>query len=116
MIPSFQCRSCASDRGELMLDLGIQPLANNLLRPEDLAKPEPKFPLRLAVCRSCRLMQILDTVPPVVLFSEYLYFSSFSSTLLEHAKRAATRYIAEFGLGPQSLVAEIASNDGYLLQ
>jgi len=96
--------------------LGLQPLANNLLRPEDLGKPEPKFPLRLALCSACWLMQILDTVPPVDLFSEYLYFSSFSSTLLQHAKEAATRYIKEFQLTPRSLVVEIASNDGYLLQ
>src|SRR5678815_5450101 len=53
----FQCRSCGGSKGSLILDLGQQPLANNLLRPEDLAKPEPKFPLRLAVCRSCWLLQ-----------------------------------------------------------
>ncbi len=112
----FHCRSCGSSQGELILDLGIQPLANNLLRPEDLAKPEPKFPLRLGLCNACWLMQILDIVPPVVLFSEYLYFSSFSSTMVQHAREAATRYTKEFGLGSESLVVEIASNDGYLLQ
>src|SRR5262245_49653414 len=116
MSATFQCRSCGSTQGELILDLGIQPLANNLLRSEDLAKSEPKFPLRLALCTSCWLLQILDTVPPVVLFSEYLYFSSFSSTLLQHAKEAATRYTAELNLTRNSLVVEIASNDGYLLQ
>ena len=78
MSPSFQCRSCDSQQGSLVLDLGLQPLANNLLREEDLAKEEPKFPLRLAVCEACWLLQILDLVPPVRLFSEYLYFSSFS--------------------------------------
>jgi SAM-dependent methyltransferase len=113
---SFQCRSCGSARGTLVLDLGTQPLANNLLRPEDFAKPEPKFPLRLAVCESCWLLQILDLVPPVQLFSEYLYFSSFSDLMLRHAKAAAERYIREFGLNRQSLVLEIASNDGYLLK
>ena len=113
---NFQCRACGSPQGELILDLGIQPLANNLLRPEDLQKHEPKFPLRLAVCRDCWLMQILDTVPPVDLFSEYLYFSSFSSTLLQHAKAAEEKYLSEFRLSAQSLVVEIASNDGYLLQ
>ncbi len=61
---SFQCRSCGGTHGALVLDLGVQPLANNLLRPEDLARPEPKFPLRLAVCQSCWLLQILDLVPP----------------------------------------------------
>ncbi len=112
----FQCRSCGSDQGSLLLDLGLQPLANNLPRPEDLAKPEPKFPLRLAICRSCWLLQILDLVPPVQLFSEYLYFSSFSDALLRHAREAAERYTHEFGLDPRSQVVEIASNDGYLLQ
>ena len=77
---------------------GVQPLANNLLRPQDLAKPEPKFPLRLAVCQSCWLLQIIDLVPPVELFSEYLYFSSFSDLMLRHAREAAERYIREFGL------------------
>ena len=113
---SFHCRSCGSTHGELILDLGVQPLANNLLRPEDLAKPEPKFPLRLAVCRSCWLLQITDLVPPVDLFSEYLYFSSFSDLMLRHARDAAQRYTTEFKLGKDSLVLEIASNDGYLLK
>jgi SAM-dependent methyltransferase len=112
----LQCRSCGSTDAALILDLGLQPLANNLLTPADLAKPEPKFPLRLAVCRSCWLLQITDLVPPVELFSEYLYFSSFSDLMLRHAREAAEGYIAEFGLNSQSLVVEIASNDGYLLQ
>src|SRR5437868_1557145 len=113
---SFECRSCGSKQGAPILDLGLQPLANNLLREEDLAKPEPKFPLRLAVCQSCWLLQIVDLVPPVQLFSEYLYFSSFSDLMLRHAKQAAERYVKEFSLGQKSLVVEIASNDGYFLQ
>lgn len=116
MSSAFSCRSCQSADGKLILDLGVQPLANNLLRPEDLAKPEPKFPLRLAVCQSCWLLQITDLVPPVQLFSDYLYFSSFSDALLRHAREAVESYISEFSLGPQSFVAEVASNDGYLLQ
>jgi SAM-dependent methyltransferase len=116
MSDRFQCRSCGNTRGSLVLDLGVQPLANNLLRPEDLGKPEPKFPLRLAVCESCWLLQILDPVPPVELFAEYPYFSSVSDALLRHAKQAADRYVQEFGLNGASFVIEIASNDGYLLQ
>ena len=112
----LKCRSCGSTDATLILDLGLQPLANNLLTNADLAKPEPKFPLRLAVCNSCWLLQITDLVPPVELFSEYLYFSSFSDLMLRHAREAAESYIAGFGLNPQSLVVEIASNDGYLLQ
>lgn len=116
MQPHFQCRSCGSDQGSLILDLGQQPLANNLLRPEDLEKLEPRFPLRLAVCQSCWLLQILDLVPPVDLFSEYLYFSSFSDAMVRHAREATERYIAEFALNESSWVVEIASNDGYLLK
>jgi SAM-dependent methyltransferase len=110
------CRACGAPDRVLILDLGIQPLANNLLRPEDLGKPEPRFPLRLAVCPRCWLLQITDLVPPVTLFSEYLYFSSFSDAMLRHARQAAERYIREFNLGRDSFVVEIASNDGYLLQ
>jgi SAM-dependent methyltransferase len=112
----LKCRSCGSTDAALILDLGLQPLANNLLTSDDLAKPEPKFPLRLAVCKSCWLLQITDLVPPVELFSEYLYFSSFSDLMLRHSREAAEKHIAEFSLNPQSLVVEIASNDGYLLQ
>jgi len=113
---SFTCRACGSTHGELVLDLGVQPLANNLLRPEDLGKPEPRFPLRVFVCPDCWLLQITDLVPPVEMFTEYLYFSSFSDTMLRHARTAAERYLAEFQLGPDSFVVEVASNDGYLLQ
>ncbi len=101
---SFHCRSCGSRQGALILDLGLQPLANNLLRQEDLSKAEPKFPLRLAVCQSCGLLLILDLVPPMQLFSEYLYFSSFSDLMLSHARQAAERYIKEFSLDQHSLI------------
>src|SRR3954469_18670066 len=100
----FRCRSCDSADGHLVLDLGLQPLANNLLRPEDLSGPEPKFPLRLAICHSCWLLQIVDLVPAVDLFSEYLSFSSFPDLMLRHAKQAATRYVSEFSLDKNSLV------------
>jgi SAM-dependent methyltransferase len=113
---SLKCRSCGSTAAAHILDLGIQPLANNLLTPADLAKPEPKFPLRLAVCKSCWMLQITDLVPPVELFSEYLYFSSFSDLMLRHSREACEGYLKEFGLNGQSLVVEVASNDGYLLQ
>ena len=116
MNASFECRSCGGNQGRLVLDLGLQPLANNLLRPEDLGKTEPRFPLRLFICPACWLLQIADLVPPVELFSEYLYFSSFSDAMLQHARQAAERYRREFALGPQSFVVEIASNDGYLLR
>ncbi len=112
----FCCRSCGSSSGRLILDLGIQPLANNLLTTADLAKPEPRFPLRVAVCETCWLLQITDIVPPVELFSEYLYFSSFSDALLRHSAEAVAGHLREFELGAGSFVVEIASNDGYLLK
>jgi SAM-dependent methyltransferase len=115
-LSTFECRVCGSTRRDLVLDLGNQPLANNLLREEDLAKPEPRFDLVLAVCIACWQMQIVSLVPPVDLFTEYLYFSSFSDSMLRHARTAAERYIADFRLNKDSFVVEIASNDGYLLR
>jgi SAM-dependent methyltransferase len=116
MLEAHCCRSCGSTRSLPVIDLGLQPLANNLLRPEDLGKPEPRFPLAVFVCSDCWLMQITDTVPPVDLFSDYIYFSSFSDAMLRHAKAAVQKHIAEKKLGKDSFVIEIASNDGYLLK
>ncbi len=114
--PPLRCRSCGSTECRMVLDLGVQPLANNLLDPGDLNKPEPRFPLQLSLCTDCRLLQLSQTVPPVDLFSEYVYFSSFSETMLAHARSAVRTYTETFRLGPGSFVVEIASNDGYLLQ
>ncbi len=116
MPDAHRCRSCGSTHSLPVIDLGLQPLANNLLRPEDLGKPEPRFPLAVFVCKACWLMQITDTVPPVDLFSDYIYFSSFSDSMLRHAKTAVEKHIAEKKLGQDSFVIEIASNDGYLLK
>jgi SAM-dependent methyltransferase len=110
------CRSCGSKSLSAFLSLGRTPLANALLREEDLEKNEPRFPLDVAFCGACSLVQILETVPPEVMFSEYLYLSSFSTTMVEHARLLAEQTIAREGLGPDSLVIEAASNDGYLLQ
>jgi len=99
-----------------VLDLGQQPLANSLVLPERASEPEPKYPLRLMVCEGCWLLQILDWIPPAQLYSDYVYFSSFSDEILRHAREAATRYTNEFQLGSGNLVIEIASNDGYMLK
>jgi hypothetical protein len=109
------CRSCGSADLHPVLSLGSTPLANSLLTEAQLGEPEPTYPLDLHLCRVCALVQITETVPPEVLFRDYLYFSSFSDTMLEHSKALAIRLVAERGLGPHSLVAEAASNDGYLL-
>ena len=116
MRDEHRCRSCGSQHLELVIDLGLQPLANNLLKPADLTKPEPKFPLVVHVCNDCWLMQISHIVPPVALFSDYVYFSSFSDQMLRHAREASLRYINDKALNADSFVVEVASNDGYLLK
>lgn len=116
MSRSYKCRSCHHDNISKFLDLGNQPLANNLLRPEDLGRPEPRFPLDAAVCTKCWLVQITDIVPPVALFEEYIYFSSFSDAMLKHSKEGVRSYISSGNLNNSSFVVEIASNDGYLLK
>lgn len=113
---NFDCRACGSKNHHPVIDLGLQPLANNLLRKEDLGKPEPRFPLEVVVCTDCWLMQITHIVPPVALFSDYVYFSSFSEHMLRHSRSAALRYIEEKKLNAGSFVVEVASNDGYLLK
>jgi SAM-dependent methyltransferase len=109
------CGGCGS-RLEPVLSLGDQPLANALLTTESLDAPEPRFPLTLAVCPTCGLVQITEAVPPERMFLEYAYFSSVSDAFVEHARTIATRMIAARKLVESSLVVEIASNDGYLLQ
>ncbi len=110
------CRSCGSGDLFSILDLGQMPLANSLLTADQLHQPEERFPLHLALCRNCALVQITESVSPETLFREYLYFSSFSDTMLRHAQTLVEKLIPLRGLGEGSLAAEIASNDGYLLQ
>ena len=116
MNATCSCRSCSSPDLYPFLDLGLQPLANNLLRPGDDTGTEPRFPLRVAVCQACWLVQIIETVPPTALFEEYLYFSSFSDAMLSHARVAVDQHIVACRLDHKSFVIEIASNDGYLLK
>ena len=110
------CRSCGGANLELILSLGETPLANALLTAEQRSQPEPRFPLDLVYCPDCSLVQITETVPPEQLFSHYLYLSSFSDTMLQSAEEVANRLADRRQLGPASLVVELASNDGYLLQ
>src|SRR5467141_1260881 len=113
---STTCRSCGSDNLEVVLSLGSTPLANALLSEDHLMLQEARYPLDLAFCHDCTLVQITETVSPAELFGEYLYFSSYSDTMVRHAETLVEQLIPERGLGPRSLVIEIASNDGYLLQ
>lgn len=112
----LRCRSCGAGGLEMVLSLGRTPLANSLLTTEQLAQPQETYPLDLVFCPACTLVQITETVPPEKLFREYLYFSSFSDTMLAHAQKLAERMTKSRGLDGQRLVVEIASNDGYLLQ
>ncbi len=110
------CRSCGAIGLTSIVDLGRTPLANALRTAEQLAAPEETYPLELVFCPRCSLVQITETVAPEKLFREYFYLSSFSDTLLQHAKEIAARIKNERGLDEHSLVVEVASNDGYLLQ
>ena len=113
---SFHCRSCNSTNVQPVLSLGKTPLANALLTREQLGECENTYALDLAICFDCSLVQITETVPPEELFSEYFYFSSFSDTMLRSVKALADRLVEERRLSARSLVVEVASNDGYLLQ
>lgn len=113
---SASCRSCGARGLTTILSLGQTPLANALLTAEQLDEPEAVYPLELAFCPRCALVQITETVPPEKLFREYFYLSSFSDTMLRHAEEVAARLTRERRLGAESLVVEVASNDGYLLQ
>lgn len=110
------CRSCGAGGLISILDLGRTPLANALLTAEQLAEPEATYPLELGFCATCTLVQITETVPPEQLFREYLYRSSFSDTMLRHAESIVGELIPRQHLNADSLVVEVASNDGYLLR
>lgn len=110
------CRSCFNPDLQPILSLGSTPLANALLRSDQLSAPEDVYPLDLVLCPNCSLVQITETVPPEKLFAEYFYYSSFSDTTLQSAKDLTAKMIGLCKLNETSLVAEVASNDGYLLK
>lgn len=113
----MNCRFCATPLSQVFLDLGASPPSNSFLKPEQLNGPEVYYPLKLFVCPQCRLVQVDEFKRSTEIFSsEYVYFSSFSSTWLAHAKAYVEATLPRLGLGAESLVVEIASNDGYLLQ
>lgn len=110
------CISCRNTNLKLVLSLGKTPLANSLLKAEQLTQPEPSYPLDLAFCPDCTLVQILESVSPDTLFRDYVYFSSFSDTMVRHSETLTKNLRESCRLNEQSLVVEVASNDGYLLQ
>ena len=113
----MNCRHCGAPLDTVFLDLGFAPPSNAFLTAEELHRPETHFPLRLLVCERCWLVQTEDYAGAAELFTErYVYFSSVSKTWLEHARRYAQMITKRLGLGRQSLVVEVAANDGYLLR
>jgi SAM-dependent methyltransferase len=110
------CRFCSAPLERLFVDLGSSPLANSYLEPDDLLRPEPFYPLAAYVCESCWLCQLPAAATPDEIFSDYAYFSSYSTSWVEHARRYTEAMIDRFGIGAGSRVIEIASNDGYLLR
>ena len=110
------CRFCAAPLKHTLVDLGMSPLCESYVSAGDLNHMEPFYPLRVQVCENCLLAQLEEYVSPDEIFSEYAYFSSYSDSWLEHAKRYADLIAGRFDIGPSSLVVELASNDGYLLQ
>jgi SAM-dependent methyltransferase len=115
--PITACRACASDRLETLLTLGQLPPSDAFIAADALDKDEARYPLDVAFCHDCALVQILHTVPPEELFAaDYPYFSSVIDALVRHAADNVAARIRERQLGPANLVVELASNDGYLLQ
>jgi SAM-dependent methyltransferase len=115
--PELRCRLCETPLELTLVDLGSSPLCESFLAPEDLSRPEPFYPLHAMVCSECLLVQLDTVVDPVEIFGgEIAYFSSYSDTWVEHARVYAVEMAARLGLTDRSLVVEIASNDGYLLQ
>lgn len=111
------CRHCADDLTERFLDLGHAPLSNGYLTAQGLQEPEVTYPLRLNVCSTCRLVQTEDYASASDVFgADYAYFSSTSTSWVAHARRYTDMIVDRLGLGVDSLVIELAANDGYLLQ
>lgn len=112
---AVRCLVCSSSSLKLFLDLGETTLANKFVAEDELSKPEPVYPLRVAFCEECTHVQLLDRVPPHAMFDDYLYISSASSTLRTHFDNLSRTLIERLGLGSGDLVVDIGCNDGTLL-
>ncbi len=114
--PASACRFCGAPLHDVFADLGMSPLANAYLPPERVNAMEPFYPLRALVCANCFLVQLEEFEPAERIFSDYAYFSSYSTSWLEHCRAYAEQMTERLGLDGASHVVEVASNDGYLLQ
>jgi len=110
------CRLCGSAHLASVVDLGATPPCERFLTAEQLAEPEPTYPLHLRICTECWLAQIPPLITPEETFTEYAYFSSYSASWVEHAKTFVDGAVERLGLDESSFVVEVASNDGYLLK
>ncbi|MEJ0017345.1 MAG: class I SAM-dependent methyltransferase [Acetobacteraceae bacterium] len=110
------CRFCSAGLTRSFIDLGQSPLSNGFLAAEQIAAMEAHYPLHAYVCERCLLVQLQEYASAQAIFSDYLYFSSFSEQWLKHAETFAARMVRQLPLDRASLVVELASNDGYLLQ
>lgn len=114
---SLTCRFCDSPLHHTVVDLGTSPLSNAFLEADQLQQPEMHFPLRVYVCESCLLVQLPQAERPDAIFDDdYAYFSSYSDSWLDHARRYVEHMQAHYDIGADDYVIEVASNDGYLLQ
>ena len=111
-----ECRSCGATLERTFVDLGMSPLANSYIKPDQLNRMESFYPLHVYICEKCLLVQLKQFSTPRDIFSDYAYFSSFSDSWLSHARNYVDMIVGRFRLDRSSKVVEIASNDGYLLQ
>ncbi|QIG51831.1 class I SAM-dependent methyltransferase [Nordella sp. HKS 07] len=113
---SARCRICGASLQTTVVNLGMSPLCESFLKADQLNQMEPYFPLHVLVCDRCFLVQLQEYVSPESIFSEYAYFSSYSTSWVEHARAYCCMIQERLGLNSKSQVVELASNDGYLLQ
>src|SRR5688572_12051637 len=111
-----KCRFCQTPLQHTVVHLGMSPLCQDFINPEELKSMTPFYPLHVYVCEQCFLVQLEEFATPEEIYHDYLYFSSYSDTWLRHSKLYSDRVIDRFNITSQSLVCELASNDGYLLQ
>lgn len=110
------CLFCRCSLDQTVVDLGMSPLCESFLTADKLDEMEPFYPLHVRVCQRCWLVQLPAFVPPDEIFTEYAYFSAYSTSWVDHARQYVEAMIARLSLGPDDFVVEVASNDGYLLQ
>jgi C-methyltransferase C-terminal domain/Putative zinc binding domain/Methyltransferase domain len=111
-----RCRFCGASLHHTFVDLGMSPLCESYLRADQLNQPESFYPLHAFVCERCFLVQLQEYVRVEDIFTDYAYFSSYSESWLEHARRYSDLMVERFNLNERSFVIELASNDGYLLR